>query len=64
MHAFGISGDALSEQVKSEIFEEFGGVTLDQILAKRSIVARVVYPAVQHALNASVLMLPRSPPLL
>lgn len=63
MHAFGVSGSKLSQRVKSEVFEEFGGVTLDYVLARTSIFARVVYPAVQHALNASVLVPPEGPPL-
>ena len=65
-HLFHISKPCLLlKQDKSEIWEEFGGATLKYILAKRCVFARIVVSAVQHALNANVLMpTGRNPPLL
>ena len=37
------------------MFESFGGISLEYVLAKRSNFARAVYPAVRHALNEGYL---------
>ncbi|KAL8927510.1 MAG: hypothetical protein Q9208_002315 [Pyrenodesmia sp. 3 TL-2023] len=39
----------------AETFGEFGGITLEYVLARNSNFARAVYPAVKHALDAGII---------
>ena len=41
----------MDDQARGEMFGEFGGITVDYVLAKNSNFARAVYPAVKHALD-------------
>ena len=45
----------LNDDERKELFGDFGGITLDYVLAQNSNFARAVYPAVKHALDQGYL---------